>query len=42
MWREWDRREMHTGLSWTNLNEINSLDHLAVTESIILKWMMNK
>jgi hypothetical protein len=36
------KRKMHTGLSWANLNEINHLDHLAVTESIILKWMINK
>jgi hypothetical protein len=25
-----------------NLNERNSSEHLAVTESIILKWMINK
>ena len=27
---------------WANLNERNSSEHLAVTESIILKWMINK
>jgi len=42
MWREWDRREKHTGLLRANLNERNSSEHLAVTESIILKWMINE
>lgn len=42
MWREWDRIEMSTGFLWANMNERNSSEHLAMTESIILKWMMNK
>jgi hypothetical protein len=37
MWREWDRREMYGGFLWINVNETNSLEHLAMTESIILK-----
>jgi hypothetical protein len=38
----WRKREMHTGLRYTNLKEIYDLEHLCTSERMILKLILKK
>jgi len=42
MWNEEERRKMHTGLWWRNLNEGDHLQDKGAEGKITLKWILKK